>query len=553
MNPTKFLILVDENKAVKIETDLLSLNFTCCFDSIKLFISFLMHVQYKLDNAPEKQTKRKTFDLPKKLLDMTMTLNQSLRLDNFEFDPERIQQRGFMPDDTEYIPQQFNDIQKLIESTVNKKGNIDKNDEDSETEKDDFQFIGEFGDEVTVSGDEPATNENVSISINRVTALFKLFNGKDFDQIYDLRKIERMPTIGGNDSEFISDFDFITTRDDLNSIEAQADGNVQIKMYQNDPSVSIRIDYSIEKFMIIDNIQKSDCRIMLGIEEDDENENEKDQKNIEKTIKGRVDILNSSSNRMEMNFRLQLPNLVTFINQEQINFFMELTQIRMPVFPSDLIVDEPPAFQLFEICPSDIQIAAHFRLWLDIHMDDIRITIPKCQFFAVRGFDELIGNLAEYYINEMSRPGAAAVIGGLPVIKNLRRIGGAFHDLFTFDVQKYGVGVGLGKSLSALLQIIALETINMGANATSIAERFLYVAMKFLGKKDNAKEAVETGLATLVIEKPDTTKKKIQMIPTMILAPGVLTLKKLTEMMKSLRNKINPNYTKTHKYKKQTK
>ena len=127
-----------------------------------------MHVQYKLDNSPEKQVKTKQFDLPKKLLDMTMTLNQSLRLDNFEFDPERIQQRGFMPDDTEFIPQEFNDLRKLIESTTRTTAmnNNDNNDNDTESdfsvENDDFQFIGDFGDEVSVSGDDPVTNENIN-------------------------------------------------------------------------------------------------------------------------------------------------------------------------------------------------------------------------------------------------------------------------------------------------------------------------------------------------------------------------------------------------------
>ena len=230
---------------------------------------------------------------------------------------------------------------------------------------------------------------------------------------------------------------------------------------------------------------------------------------------------------------------------------MVSTQLKMPTFPSDLIVDEPMIFQLFELDPSEIQIAAHFRLWLDIHMDDIKLSVPKCQLFAIRGFDELIGSLAEYYVSEMSRPGVAAVVGGLPVIKNLRRISGAVHDLFTFDVQRYGVGLGFVNSFSALMQIIAMETINMGANATSIAERFLYVAMKFLGGRTNAKEAMETGMATLVIEKPKSTVSAVRKIPTLILAPGVLTFKKLTEMMKNLRDQINPKYKKMQKYKKE--
>lgn len=575
LKPTK-ISLFESNGSTHIQIDNLPCEVTFCFDSLKLFISFLMHVQYKLDNSPENQTKTKQFDLPQKLLDMTMTLNQSLRLDNFEFDPEKISQRGFMPSELEFIPQQFSDLQKLVASVRTGR------EQESEEEKsdNDFQFIGDFGDEVTVSSDEPVVSEKTVISVGHLSVVLKLFDGKDFDQIYDLRRIERMPVIGENEGEICSDFDIITTRDELNSINIEVEGNADVQMFNNDPSVSIRIDYGITKFSVVDCLQKSDCRIMLTIEDDDEDKSKKknkieptsndiddflndtsevmsntvgDVKSSDRMIKGRIDILNTSSNRMEMNFKLSLPNLVMFINQEQINFFISLSQIRMPTFPSDLIVDEPPAFQLFEICPSDIQIAAHFRLWLDIHMDDIRLTVPKCQFFAVRGFDELIGNIAEFYVTEMSRPGAAAVIGGLPVIKNLRRIASAVHDLFTFDVQEFGVGVGLGKSFSALLQIIALETINMGANATSIAERFLYVTMKFLGRKDDAKEAIETGLATLVIERPENTKKAVRRIPTMILAPGVLTLKKLTEMMKSLRDKINPNYTKTHKYKKQKK
>ncbi|OHT09646.1 hypothetical protein TRFO_21360 [Tritrichomonas foetus] len=538
--PTSIMIVSNDDSS-EIVVDNANAKISCCFDSIRLLIAFLMHIQYKLDNTPENQTKTRQFDLPQTLLDMTTTLNQSLQLNNFKYNP--LAELQTQPN-ISAKPQQFDTIENLI-ATVYRPD-----------ETDDESYIDQDLDEtVSINSDDPITQEKVIISIQKIYIEFSICGGKDFDQIYDLQPLKKNPKIFDDRTKNDGyDFDFISTRDESNSLDIEIEGNAKISLYNNDPTVSMRILVDANKFNIKDNIPTSSAKIMLGIEDDfhnnfDTNTLENSEKSNSKNIKCKIDILSTTDQRMELSFKLELPNLFMFITQDQINFFMNIAQINLPTFPSDLIVDEPLAFQLFELKPSDIQIAAHFRLWLDIHMDDIRLHVPKCQLFAIRGFDELIGGLAEFYVSEMSRPGAAAVVGGLPVIKNMRRIGGAVRDLFKYDVQRFGVGVGFAKSFSALMQIIAMETLNMGANVTSIAERFLYVAMKILGGKDNAKDALNAPMATLVIQAKNP-KKAVQSIPTMILAPGVLSLKKLTDLMKGLRNRLNPNYTKTMKNRK---
>ena len=523
LQPTSVMLISNEDSSELIIDDI-DLSLGCCFDSIHLLIALIMHIQYKLDNSPDDQTKTKHFDLPQTLMDMTTTLTQSLRLDNFQFDPNKNIPYNNIKH-TAY--KQFENLDTMVDTFYEK------------LEEDEEESVNlEYDDKISIMSSEPLTSEKVVISVSSLSINFTFYGGRDFDHAYNTNPIVSMPKIIFEKKNSVSDFDFdfITTRDEDNYLDAVIKGNLKVLLFEDDPNVSTRVIFEANKFDINDNIQGSAAKIILGKEEQDD-----------RNVKGKIDILSTSNKRMELSFKLDLPNLFIFITQEQLNFFIKSADIKMPTFPSDLIVDEPLAFQLFELNPSDLQIAAHFRLWLDVHMDDIQLHMPKCQLFAVRGFDELIGGLVEFYVNELNKPGAAAIVGGLPVIKNLRRVGRAVRDLFTYDVQKYGVGVGFAKSFSALMQILALETLNMGANATSIAERFLYVAMKFLGGKDNAKEAINTGMATLVVQSKDR-KKAFKAIPTMILAPGVLTMRKLTEMMKGLRDRINPNYTKTKQY-----
>jgi hypothetical protein len=76
-------------------------------------------------------------------------------------------------------------------------------------------------------------------------------------------------------------------------------------------------------------------------------------------------------------------------------------------------------------------------------------TRPISEFLIVPYLqsDDLTAQL-ELSRNSISRSSITdATIGGLPVIKNLRRTTTAVRDLFTFDLQKYGIAVGFEKSL----------------------------------------------------------------------------------------------------------
>jgi hypothetical protein len=382
-----------------------------------------------------------------------------------------------------------------------------------------------------VESAEPQALKSAVVRVARAEVDFRFMGGRDFPEIWDLRTLEEPPEVA-EAAPGIGDcgFEIVTNRDEFNFVEARARGSAAVTLFDGDPAITARIEALLSEFDVLDNIQDSASRILLGIDEEGEG------------MGVQIDVLAACKDRAELSARLRLPQLSMFVTSEQIDFFIDCVSSSIPVFPSDLIVDELIAFQLFAASASNLHISAHFRFWLDVHLDDINIGIPDCSLFAVRGIDGLIGGLAEFYFAQANRPRAVAVIGGLPVIKNLRRITAAVRDLFTFDVQRYGVALGFGKSFGALLQIIATETLNAGANATTMAERFLALAMDILNGRDLG-EGRRIGIATLVVQ-AKAEKDLMKKIPTIVLAPGILRLQRFNERMKGIRDRLNPKWTK---------
>jgi len=477
-----------------------------CFDSLKLLLSLVGHIQYGLDLPENIRPKTRKFDIPNQLMEMenqiSQTLKQSLRIDEISIE------KGMSRPKSVPVFESFEELsnshsQSILESSV-------------------FDFAS-LSEPVFHSFDDLSVASE-SLEIRNVFVSIKLFAGRDLDSLYDLSPLASLPIIDSKDIE-CDDFEIINLRDESKFIEIRASIDAKLDIFE-DPLLPMKVMLNIPDFSILDFIPMSQSKIIFGIDES-------------KPILLQIDLHSATTNRTEISVYGKLPSMASFITQEQINFFIEFASIEMPVFPADLVVDEPLAFQVFELQSTKMRVYAHFRYWLDVHIDDVILDIPSCRVYACKGGDGLVGSLAEFYISAMSRPGAAAFVSGLPVIKNIRRITSAFHDLFTFDTKKYGFAIGLGRSFSALLQVVAMETLNAGANASTIAERFLEIALSTL----NGSQEKQNPMATLVV---NSSSK----IPSILITPGIMSFSLIKKMLKSMRDKIDPQYLKVSKYKK---
>ena len=569
-----------------------------CSDSLKLLIALITHIQYCLDLPPERQVKTKKFDPPAQLLEIEDTIKesllQSLNLPNISRDNKRTEK-----DINELMRKSvtFESIDALTANSTSVHG-------ESQEEKSLFDDLPD----ATITSpydDQQPREDNITllIKLDDIDISFKLLAGKDLDSLYDLSPMKQYPRILepvhqsysdlnqhvpnqqhhrsvalSTSTSFSSqrnssielcddDFEILALRDESKHFNIKAHLiNSTIALFDSDPSpIGIQIKLSFNEFKIEDRITSSPAAILMSIDHFNKTEDDDDLcagKEIDhhsdteerNEIECEIDILNTSKERLEMSIKCSLPDIVVFITQEQVDFLLSFASVTTPDFPSNFIVDEPFAFQYFELNPSNVKIFAHFRFWLDVHIDDVNIKVPSCHLFACKGGDGLAGDLAEFYMDELLRPGAAAVVSGLPVIKNFRRITDAVKNVFTFDAKKYGFGYGSLRSFCALLQIVAMETMNFGANAATFGERFLTIALDTLSGKEIVKPASpDFSLATLIISQNLKTiqtpvKNAIGIIPTIVLAPGLLSFQKLKELFKSMRDKISPTYKKKEVY-----
>ena len=97
-----------------------------------------------------------------------------------------------------------------------------------------------------------------------------------------------------------------------------------------------------------------------------------------------------------------------------------------------------------------------------------------------------------------------------------------------------------------------METMNVGANAATFGERFLTVAIESLsGKNVSQINPSQVGLATLIISNKGEhlpIRSSVGVIPSIILAPGLLSFRKFKEIFKKMRNKISSEYRKNNLY-----
>lgn len=509
------LIIDYDVKRVIIGAEPINCNMYCCWDSLNVFLSFIAHVEYDLDNNAE-QPEVREFDLPDHLLSFKSQVSQTLQLDHDVDVSQSILSSAH----------EFDNMEELINSVV-------KNHDSDQEEESTIEFSND--DDMVTSFEPSSTESTLHMNIDSVNLSLKIYQGRDLGQIYDLKPRESYPIMTDDDTMDF-DFEIVPTRDEMNYCDWVIKSNLSGVKFPDDPLISMRFMMSCKVFEIQDHLPESPYKVFFQIEKEPD------------VVQITLDILKTTAQRTEISLRWKIPDFVLLVSQEQLAYYSSVVDINVPKFPSDYVNDEPLAVQYCEIVGKKVRISAHFRYWLDVNLDDIVFNVPKCSLFAIRGFDTMIGEVVEFYVGEITRPGAIAVMStGLPVIKNIRRVGGAIRDLFTFDTREFGVGKGIAKSFEALLKIIATETLNAGANVTTIGERFLSVALEVLSGEGSSDDAMKQGVATLIIKNDENSLKQL---PTMILAPGILSLQKLTEMFKSIRNRINPNFSKFEKYRK---
>lgn len=504
-------VLITVNESVEITLNNVSVNGGFCFDSIQLLTSFLTHVQYNLD-VPESLVSGKVVEKNNEFISeletrLTQTVSKSLCVENLK--PNKCKCIQDVPT--------IDDIMRLMESQHEELIEVQANSTFSCSHK----VI------------DPVSQPTVSACIVNLNVNISLFLGNDLDELLDLREILTPPPTNTKSGRFnFRSVNSDSSRLTEESLNLEVKGSLETNIYPNDKNIKLRTLCSIKKFDIVDMVQKSVAKNLVSIDAATYSPSD---------FCIKIDLLNSQQDKTELGISITLPDLVLFITQQQIDFLLEFSSRVLPEFPSSKIVDEPPIFRSFEITTGSIKVFAHFKFWLDVHIDDVVFRPPKCNLTLCKGVDGLIGSLVEFYMCEMSRPGVTAIIKGLPVIKNIRRVSSAIKDIFILDSYKHGGLVGIGKSFGTLFQTIAVETLNAGANASIFGETLLGTALNALDAE--SKTFARQGIATLILE------KGIQ-APKLLLVPGIMSFKKVSEMLKDMRNKVDPNYTKKIIYRK---
>ena len=159
--------------------------------------------------------------------------------------------------------------------------------------------------------------------------------GGDLDSLFDLTTLKNPPLIIYEN--FIKDFEFVNLRNESTFLNISTKIFTNISIYENDPIVPIRIDLILKEFQILVNILNSISKILFGVDD------------INSLISIKIEIHSNSKDRTEISLKINFPNLISFITQEQINFFIKFSSLELQIFSADKIIDKPLAFQNFEI------------------------------------------------------------------------------------------------------------------------------------------------------------------------------------------------------------
>lgn len=380
---------------------------------------------------------------------------------------------------------------------------------------------------------EPSFASLFVTSFDDVELQINFFAGFDLSEIFDLKILNKQLPYTDENIE-PCDFVFVTRRDESQSLQLSMIANISVHMRPN-----IFVSLNASTFNIIDSLPNSPSKLLLGNES-------------KLIMKSMID-----SDKKDCKMMIDFQEIGLYITHEQIRFLSEFFSHSHPYIHTRS--SKMLSFSYFSISPIKIRLAANFKYFLNVNIEDVDFEFP---FFSC-GYCEdssiLFGELAEFYLNQVNRPGFLDIISGLPALSNLKRLANAFKTLFTFDISKFGFFQGFGKASGALLQTIATEAISVTTGTANVAERFISYAVNSIAGDENQKMGFQTALATLII----TTKTKLEnggasiaaenvlrQIPRLILTPGLVVIDKTTQILNQIKEKINPNADKDRKYQK---
>lgn len=378
-------------------------------------------------------------------------------------------------------------------------------------EPDDPDFDCDYDEEFFENTSESKTYYNINVM--QIVAKIKLYPGRDFAPIYNLKTFDSFPKYTNEEIE--SDFDYITLRNDSQHLELHADFNFNTKCFDNDPIAKFITKCQFTEFSIKDHLINSAVNYLCRTDTSD----------------GIVSL--TYLGKKTFSVSISLPEITLLVNQQHINFLNDFCQNDFQLMSENKFVVK---FNGISIKGNKLNLATNFRFWVDVICTYSTIELATCNLFTCSGIDELIGSIVEFYWGECFRRGNADYASDQTILANLRRISSAIRNLFVYGISQYGLVRGFTRSMDALLQILAVEVVNKNKK-TTVASRFYTCALDTLNAKGSHKTASENAIATI-------TMKNENQKPQISLISGVLGYRKLSELRSNNLSQLPPVYVK---------
>ncbi|OHT13405.1 hypothetical protein TRFO_16363 [Tritrichomonas foetus] len=399
--------------------------------------------------------------------------------------------------------------------------------------------------EPLVNNKDSSTKPIFYFTCKEITLSILFYGGRDLNELFDLRILKKQLPFTNEIIEPL-DFDLISPRNENECIELVTTSMINVESYE-DRKLHFGLDMSLCD--LIDHIKTSKARMILSTEFNGSILVNFDSYSVIKN----EDNLGNKESEDHCSISIELPKFGIFITNEQLQFFITFFSKTRPFTPSfstkkDTIID------YFSLKGDSVCISANFKYFLSVSFDDVELSIKECVVANAENTANLIGQIVKFYLENIEK---LNIITGLPVLSNFKRIGNAVVSLFTFDIERLGLARGLGISFGVLMRTLATETLNASTCVTSTAENLIKFAIKAISGDDEWGYGMKTALATLIIspkckydEKGITsaTGEFLAQVPRVLLTPGVIALDSTTNMLRYLKNIVNPNERKIKVY-----
>jgi hypothetical protein len=241
---------------------------------------------------------------------------------------------------------------------------------------------------------------------------------------------------------------------------------------------------------------------------------------------------------------VDLPGLGLFITSQQVEFLVDFFSKRRP-FTDDLAL-KPIRIREFALRGQTLWVCARLRYFLDISLEDVYLKVAPCVLSDIPDIPTLIGQIAAWYIDHLRITDVSAIVAGLPVLNNLRRIAGAVGVAVAVDIRRRGFVEGFGSAIGAVMRAIAAETVAAGSTITSMAGALLRSVIDTVSGETPNEVGFRVAVATLVVsararaeEGPLAAVAEVaRQIPRVVLTPGAVALKYVTKMLRYLKHAL---------------